>query len=318
MALRIRPRTPDDDARIVEMRNAINHDRSPLSVEELRHRIAVQPANAVYEHVVAEMDTYVVGEARFNREIHLKDTGSFRASITVDREMWHRGIGSGLWSHLLHRARERGVTRMVTTIREDLPRAQEFAQRRAFHPSGRIHRISRLDVASANLDRCRRGAVTVEEAGIRIATLAELGPDDETLLRAIHQVDEESARDMPSSAEWGSIPFEQWRTETMEDPSVSPDAFWIALDGEQPVGLAVLDLRSDGNAGNAYTGVSRRYRGRGVARALKLRTVEWAAQQGVPYIYTGNDVANEAMLAINIDLGYQPLPAIIEFVRASF
>ncbi len=66
---------------------------------------------------------------------------------------------------------------------------------------------------------------------------------------------------------------------------------------------------------NAYTGVDRAYRGRGVARALKLRTIQWARQNNVDFIYTGNDIANQRMLAINVQLGYEPLPGWVEVVK---
>jgi mycothiol synthase len=83
------------------------------------------------------------------------------------------------------------------------------------------------------------------------------------------------------------------------------------------VGLAFLQMRAGSIADNGYTGVDRLYRGRGIARALKLRTVEWAREHGVEAIVTGNDVDNKPMLGINIELGYRPLPANIEYVRKS-
>jgi GNAT superfamily N-acetyltransferase len=80
------------------------------------------------------------------------------------------------------------------------------------------------------------------------------------------------------------------------------------------VGLA--RLRRQGNAAvNAYTAVDPAYRGRGIARALKLRTVLWARATGLEYLYTGNDIENRRMLAINSRLGYTPLPASVEMIK---
>jgi GNAT superfamily N-acetyltransferase len=84
------------------------------------------------------------------------------------------------------------------------------------------------------------------------------------------------------------------------------------VDGERPVGLARLQRKGQNAAFNAYTGVDRAYRGRGIARALKQRTIEWSRQNGVDFHYTGNDTENKRMLAINIQLGYQLLGAMIE------
>jgi len=85
-------------------------------------------------------------------------------------------------------------------------------------------------------------------------------------------------------------------------------------DGE-PVGLARLRVYADRKANNAYTGVLSSHRGKGVARALKYRTVEWCRLNDIEYIYTGNEVKNTRMLAINRSLGYEMLPKAVEVER---
>jgi GNAT superfamily N-acetyltransferase len=85
--------------------------------------------------------------------------------------------------------------------------------------------------------------------------------------------------------------------------------------GSHPVGLARLRRQGNRAALNAFTAVDPDYRGRGIARALKLRTVLWARENGVEHLYTGNDAENRRMLDINLRLGYQPLSGSIELVR---
>ena len=53
------------------------------------------------------------------------------------------------------------------------------------------------------------------------------------------------------------------------------------------------------------TGVARRARGRGVARALKLAQIRAAREAGLERIRTQNDVANVAMRRVNERLGYR-------------
>jgi GNAT superfamily N-acetyltransferase len=68
-------------------------------------------------------------------------------------------------------------------------------------------------------------------------------------------------------------------------------------------------------AGNGLTAVDADYRGRGIARALKFKTIEWARENGIETIYTENDLENHRMLAINVSLGYKPLPPEVELVK---
>jgi GNAT superfamily N-acetyltransferase len=56
------------------------------------------------------------------------------------------------------------------------------------------------------------------------------------------------------------------------------------------------------------TAVRRAWRGRGLARILKEATIGWAIANGLTALETGNDVDNAPMRAVNLRLGYQPLP----------
>jgi RimJ/RimL family protein N-acetyltransferase len=59
----------------------------------------------------------------------------------------------------------------------------------------------------------------------------------------------------------------------------------------------------------------RSHRGRGVARAVKMETLAQAIELGVGSVRTDNDQRNAAMLHINEQLGYTPLPAYAEYEK---
>ncbi len=58
------------------------------------------------------------------------------------------------------------------------------------------------------------------------------------------------------------------------------------------------------------------YRGLGIATALKLRTIEYAQRDGYRVIRTFNSSRNDAMLAINQNLGFVRQPAWIGFWKS--
>jgi RimJ/RimL family protein N-acetyltransferase len=64
-----------------------------------------------------------------------------------------------------------------------------------------------------------------------------------------------------------------------------------------------------------FTGVDPDYQGRGIALALKVRTIEFAQAHGFAAIATQNDTTNEPMLHINERLGFRREPAWIMFER---
>ena len=65
-----------------------------------------------------------------------------------------------------------------------------------------------------------------------------------------------------------------------------------------------------------YTGVLREHRGKGVARALKLATLEQALELGATAVETDNDSENAPILHLNEELGYREIPGKLEFHRA--
>ena len=103
----------------------------------------------------------------------------------------------------------------------------------------------------------------------------------------------------------------------LEGPQALPEAWFLARAGGRLVGLSTLErLPGAPDALDVgYTAVHPAYRGRGIALALKLQTVEYAAADGYREIRTANAAGNTRMLAINAALGFAPAPARLTFER---
>jgi GNAT superfamily N-acetyltransferase len=63
-----------------------------------------------------------------------------------------------------------------------------------------------------------------------------------------------------------------------------------------------------------FTGTLPEYRGRGLALAVKLASLRWAAARGVTRVFTSNDETNAPMLAVNRRLGYRPVGRGVEYL----
>ena len=99
-------------------------------------------------------------------------------------------------------------------------------------------------------------------------------------------------------------------------PGMHEDRYWIARDGDDVVGVSVLEYPPvRGTVGTAWTATARRVRGRGIARALKCETVTQAIALGVPVVRTSNDGANDPILHINATMGYVPAVGSINFLK---
>src|SRR5436305_1713876 len=105
---------------------------------------------------------------------------------------------------------------------------------------------------------------------------------------------------------WTHAPWE-------ERPDRPHDRIWIALHDDQPVSMSYLKYPPvRGTVWTSYTCTHPAYRGRGLAKGVKLQGLAQAVALGVPSVCTDNDSENAPMLRINQQLGYEPRPGFVE------
>ena len=100
------------------------------------------------------------------------------------------------------------------------------------------------------------------------------------------------------------VPIDEW----LREEATLPAGTFVALEHGIIVGYAGLLAWTDDatRAENGLTVVDRRWRGRGLATALKQRQLAWAAANGIREIVTWTQEGNEAMQRVNVRLGYKP------------
>ena len=153
----------------------------------------------------------------------------------------------------------------------------------------------------------------MEAQGIELTTIS--GWRDPQKYEKLHRLSNETRQDIPSSTPIIPQPFEYFM-KRIQTPGNRLDRMWIALDGDEPVAMSHLSFPPvRGNVWTGYTGCARAYRGRGIARAVKLQTLGQAVELGVTHVRTDNDYENAPMLHINEKLGYESLPGYVNYVK---
>ena len=139
---------------------------------------------------------------------------------------------------------------------------------------------------------------------MRIATYRQLLLAVPDAAHRLYDLDAELWADVPFGLT-GSVPtFEQYQALELADPDFLPQATFVALDGHRWIGLGAL-MNGPGFLLNSMTGVARKWRGRGLARWLKLHTIRWALEHGASELRTFNDAVNDAILGLNRSLGFR-------------
>ena len=314
----VRPFEERDYQGAVAVSNAVFPDR-PGTVDEWRYDDEHYDKKFVNERYVAEDRSSggIVGYAGLWHVAWAFDPQKFGSEIRVHPAHERRGIGSALWERLQDALRSHEAISTKTTIWEKMPDAMAFAAKHGFREVMRAWE-SRLDVASFDfakfgpyLDRALAGGVT-------ITTLAAERAKDPENLRRIHAMEAQIAKDVPRPRDETHTPidFSMWLDYAVTGPWSLNDAFFVAVVHGEYAGVSSLFKPKTGDWLNqGLTGMHRQFRGRHIATALKVKTVEYARDHGMREIRTWNETNNAPMLAINVKFGFVRQPAWITFMK---
>lgn len=224
------------------------------------------------------------------------------------------GVGTMLLQALLTGLEERRAEVVRAVVREDEAAGLAFLRAAGFQEVWR-NLESRLDVEHFDVARWQSVTGAVERAGIAITDLASELEAGEGILRDVYELYLTS-----DSVELDPItppPLDAFVAGEVPADTTWASAWLLAHDGDVLVGLSTLEpLGAARNAvGAGFTIVHPSHRGRGIARALKVRTIAWAREHGFRWIESDSNAVNAPMLGLNESLGFRPLPARITLER---
>jgi GNAT superfamily N-acetyltransferase len=315
ISISLRPlQLPDDYEQLAELLNQIWSE--PTSAERL-----FDDDKKLYEvgHTWLDDDGLLAGYDR-ERQVAVNDKGvivgyawSWRApwtepgylcnTLVVSEAYRKQGIGHRLLQHISEWALKIGATGLMTEIWDDNEDAKRFAVQRAFvierHAFQSLLQLDNQEAQAASLP-------DFPELGeLRFLTLAD-EPGEESELK-LYELYKETLVDIPGFL--GEVPEQsEWKKWYLQVDGYAPERVIIAADGDTFVGVTnvLLNAKTNGMY-HEYTGVSRAYRGKKIAHALKLKAIQLAKREQTAYLRTDNDSTNEPILTINRKLGYVPL-----------
>ena len=269
------------------------------SFEDARHLRGLHPGRL---DGVVRIDGQPVGAA------FVRPSGGHGADACGVAGLWvrpdhrRRGVAAAMHGALSEHARRLGLQKLEIEAHESESDARGYLERRGYEEVGRQIELA-LDLDEAPMPEVKA------PDGIMIVTRAER-PD---LLRGMYQVAREAIPDIPGEVEDEVGSFEDWLATDMDRPIHTHDLTFIALQGAEVVGYAVLQRGRGGVAFHSLTGVRRGWRGRGIASALKRAQVAGAKRAGFRRLVTENIVENAPIRHLNASMGYRPLASMILF-----
>jgi RimJ/RimL family protein N-acetyltransferase len=235
--------------------------------------------------------------------------------VWLDRAHMNERLLAYLWEWAQDSAVAAGAQTLNAACGEDEPEMLKVLEAQGYERQ-RTDKAWALDLAAA----AERIKVDAEGArsrmvasGIELTTLA--GWQDPDRYQKVHELNELTRPDVPHTGPALPQTLQDFMVR-VEAPNTPPARWWLALDQATPVAMSYLSYPPvRGAVWTAYTCCHPKYRGRGIARAVKLQTLAQAAELGIPEVRTDNDSENAPMLHINETLGYAPQPGYVSFVK---
>lgn len=302
----------------VALTNAVYPDRTD-TVEEWRYDDEhFDPRCVVERWVMEDRPGEVTGFADVRNMQWAYHPRKFAASILVHPAHRRRGIATALWARVAEALGRHDAVSVKGHVWEAMPEGMAFARRLGFRETMRAWE-SRLPVAEIDLARFTRYLELAAASGVTVTTMAaERARDGEEALRRIHAMEAEIAEDIPRPPDDVStpLPYDRWLEHAVRAPWAINDAFFVAVVEGEYAGVSSLWKPQRGDyLHQGLTGVRRPFRGRHIATALKVKTVQHAREHGAREIRTWNEINNRPMLAINEKLGFVRQPAWVTVIK---
>ena len=284
----------------------------PFTLAEVRHQDAViDRTRYFWLRLVAEEDGKIVGGVHVHHRPGRFHPDRYAYDIWVVPEARRRGHGTSLYDTSIAILRERNAIAAGAGAKESMTDGVSFLRNRGWVEVKRDWE-SRLPVAAFDPVPFASAPERVASQGIRVTTYAEALARDADAERKLYELVDAVRGDVPATDPVSPETIEEWRPRWTGAPGFLPEATFVAIDPEgRWLGVSSLErsLEDSTFLWQGLTGVRRDARGRGIAMALKLRTVDFAKAHGVDHIKTWNDQRNRPMLAINEAMGFVKQPA---------
>ena len=297
----------EDYQTLIDINNAIFPDELDLP-ELLKHRDNARDQNYMLERVVAEVAGRPAGTASFGESMWTPIPGKFWLYIQVHPDHQKQGVGTAIYDHIVGALAEKEPTILDSWTREDKADAVSFLTKRGYKQIMRGQN-SRLTLAEFDAWKFADVVERVKASGIRIVPLLQLKEEDPDWRKKLWELDWLLSLDVPEVDEPKKREFEVYCKQTFDKPTFFPEGFFVALDGDDYVGVSMLELNlaEPTKLQTDLTGVIRSHRRKGIATALKIHALSKAKTTEAEYLDTDNE-ENNPMYTLNAKLGFKPTP----------
>ncbi len=318
----IRPGTEADLEAIAGIHNSL-YPEFPETAKELAHqdeqrRLDMQdPKQPIkWQRWVWEEGGQVLAQGSYGQDPWMYHPRKFNVWTAVHPDHHRRGIGARLFEHINDAVMAHDPIKLSSwTCPEKTPQSVAFLESRGFKAGMKVW-DSKLTLSDWDPESFAGAVEHAEGQGLKLVDMKEFAKRYPDWERKLYEMERQIWGDVPLPDKQTDPGFDWFRRHVLESPNFYPEAAWVALDGDLPVGLSALWKQLSGDQlVTGLTGTTREHRRRGIAMALKVKSLAFAKGKGHPWVTTDNEENNVGMIAINRALGFQDYPSWMGFEK---
>ncbi|MEM7125515.1 MAG: GNAT family N-acetyltransferase [Chloroflexota bacterium] len=315
--MNIRPFNDTDEDYIawIDLSLAINPEVH-LTVELLREDVRDCRAQNHEARFLGEVDDQVIAFG-MNWQPSRKPDAPYEFSFSIHPEYRAGNVPQKMHDHLLTLIERENPSTIASYPKENEPFRKELLEASGFDVKMRFPE-SRLSVEQVDLATYEELMDKLQQQGIEFVTLTDVMETDSEWQRNVWQMFSIIERDIPSAEPEEPTSFEEY-SEYYTEELFRPDSWIIAVDSgltgaAKYVGMCVVNIMptKPKSLYAGITGVIPSHRRRKIATVLKINSVKYAQKHGYEYIETDNE-ENNPMYDLNMQLGFEPLPAVLYY-----
>ena len=310
----IRAFTADDYAAMVSIDQGLNiqwpeRPRTPEAWAEADRR---RNPKYRFQRWVAETGGNVVGFGSYGQYSGDYHPQRFYVNVEVSPSYQRQGVGAALYDQILADLQPLDPRVLRADAFTNLPEGFRFLQKRGFYEAFRETPV-RLDVGTFDPSPYAGLAAKLASKGIAVKTVRDMESDprrDRKLYDLYWEITEDVPQEDTRIEKQG---FDEWAQWGLHDPTILHDAYFVAVCGDEYMGLSEWGKDPDCDVLlGGLLGVRRAYRRQGIAVAMTLGAIAYACEHGYPVVKTCTAVHNWPMQALFNRLGFARDPEWIQ------
>ncbi len=301
--------TDSDYAALVKLSNQ-DWPNNPSTVELWKQNDSKRKPKHLSRRYIGEIETengkQIVALGFVSKRGLSEGSGKYNIKFRIDEEFKDHGFDEPLYTHMIADLANEKPIALKTEVQERHTYRVQLFQQQGFQESIKPKRYCQLEVSSFEVGLLAGYSEKVAASGIVITNVQKLKTYDSNWMQKFYDMDTAIEQQISNANEFKFMEFDEY-IKMFEDKNFLADAQFVAVDGDKYVGLSSLwpdpvckDLLYVGT-----TRVLQSHRRRGIATALKLKTIAFAQAYGANTIQTRNKV-NSPMYALNMKLGFEP------------